>query len=33
MAIASDQRKNLEVTRSLSVNNLPIEEFLALPET
>ena len=33
MAIASDQRKNLAVTRSLSVNNLPIEEFLALPET
>ena len=33
MAIASDQSKNLEVTRSLSVNNLPIEEFLALPET
>ena len=33
MAIASDQRKNLAVTRSLSVNNLPIQEFLALPET
>ena len=33
MAIASDQRKNVELTRSLSTNNLSIEEFLALPET
>jgi Uma2 family endonuclease len=33
MAIASDQRKDLEITRSLSANNLSIEEFLALPET
>jgi hypothetical protein len=33
MAIASDQRQNLELTRSLSTNNLSIEEFLALPET
>lgn len=33
MTIASDQRKNLELTRSLSTNNLSIEEFLALPET
>jgi len=33
MAIASDQRKNLELTGSLSPNNLSIEEFLALPET
>jgi len=33
MAIASEQRKNLEITRSLSANNLSIEEFLALPET
>ena len=33
MAIASDQRKNLEQTRSLSTKNLSIEEFLALPET
>ena len=33
MAIASDQRKNVELIRSLSTNNLSIEEFLALPET
>ena len=34
MAIASeDQRKKLELTRSLITSNLSIEEFLALPET
>lgn len=33
MAIASEQRKNLELTKSLSTNNLSIKEFLALPET
>ncbi|MFN9817256.1 MAG: Uma2 family endonuclease, partial [Pseudanabaena sp.] len=33
MAIASEQRKNLELTGSVSTNNLSIEEFLALPET
>lgn len=33
MAIASEQSKNLEPTRSLSTNNSSIEEFLALPET
>jgi Uma2 family endonuclease len=33
MAIASDQPKNLELTRSLSTNKLSIDEFLALPET
>ena len=33
MAIASDQRKNLDITGSLSTNNLSIDEFLALPET
>ena len=33
MAIASDQRKNLEQPRSLSTNNLSMEEFLGLPET
>jgi Uma2 family endonuclease len=33
MAIASDQQKNLELTRSSSTNSLSIDEFLALPET
>ncbi|MEI6063265.1 MAG: Uma2 family endonuclease, partial [Pseudanabaena sp. ELA748] len=33
MTIASDQQKNLELTRSSSTNNLSIEEFLVLPET
>jgi Uma2 family endonuclease len=33
MAIASEQRKNLESTGLLSTNNLSIEDFLALPET
>jgi Uma2 family endonuclease len=33
MAIASEQRKNLDATGLLNTNNLSIEEFLALPET
>jgi Uma2 family endonuclease len=33
MAIATDQRKNIELIGSLSTNNLSIEEFLALQET
>jgi Uma2 family endonuclease len=33
VAIAADQRKNLELTNSLSTNNLSIEGVLALPET
>jgi len=33
MAIASDQRKDLELTGASGTNNLSIKEFLALPET